>query len=108
MKERRLLQVEDIVGAPEITQAQAARNRAEGRRWRRPRPAVRGLLPIGRSSWERGVSAGIFPQPRRIGRRRVWDAEEIEALVAQILAGELLKVSVSHVKHENPGRRSAG
>jgi excisionase family DNA binding protein len=53
---------------------------------RRRIPAVRGLgeadaagyLSLSTSTFREMVLNGSMPQPRRVGRRRIWDAEEID------------------------------
>lgn len=40
-----------------------------------------GPIPVSKSTWWKGVSAGRFPQPRKLGPgTTVWLAEEIRAL----------------------------
>ena len=83
------LRLEQIVGQPEITSEQAAENRKYGRRQRRPRKAVPAIIPVGKTTWEMGVRDGRFPAPRKIGRLRVWSADQIAALADAIAKGEL-------------------
>jgi predicted DNA-binding transcriptional regulator AlpA len=41
------------------------------------------LIPIGKSSWWRGVKEGRYPKPVKIGpRTSAWRAEDIAALMA--------------------------
>lgn len=43
----------------------------------------RGLIPVSRSTWLRGVKSGSFPQPVKIGRKNFWLTKEIHAFVEQ-------------------------
>jgi predicted DNA-binding transcriptional regulator AlpA len=46
-------------------------------------PQVLTLIPMSKSSWWRGVKAGRYPQPVKLGPRiTAWRAEDIAALVA--------------------------
>ena len=50
-------------------------------------PARKGLFPVSRSTWLRGVRAGIYPKPIRLSQRRVgWLRSDIEALVAKLMS----------------------
>lgn len=40
------------------------------------------IVPVSRTSWWRGVKAGIYPAGRKLSKRvTVWDAEQIRALI---------------------------
>ena len=40
------------------------------------------IVPVGRITWLNGVKKGYFPQPIRIGPRRIfWKSEDIDSLV---------------------------
>lgn len=84
----RFLTMAEIVGQTEITDDQAAENRRSGRRPTRARPAIRGRIPISRTTWEEGVRDGRFPQPRWINRQRVWLEDEIAQLEQRIADGD--------------------
>lgn len=46
------------------------------------------VIPVGETTWRRGLAAGIYPQPVRLGSRTVvWRVEEIRALIDQINSG---------------------
>ena len=46
------------------------------------------LIPIGRSSWLRGVKEGKYPKPVQLTERTVaWKAEEIRELIEKISRG---------------------
>ena len=46
----------------------------------------KGLFPVSRSTWLRGVRTGIYPQPIRLSQRRVgWLRSDIEALVTKLM-----------------------
>ena len=49
------------------------------------------LIPVGKSSWWRGVKEGRYPKPVKLGpRTTAWKAEDIAALVADIGGTEAL------------------
>ncbi|MFZ4553666.1 MAG: helix-turn-helix transcriptional regulator [Burkholderiales bacterium] len=48
-----------------------------------------GLIPISQSGWFLGIRKGIYPKPVKIGRRSLWKASDIRALLAAIGQGEL-------------------
>ena len=74
------LRVDDLIGRPEVTEAQAEANRAAGRRNRRPTPGKTGLLPISRVTLHRMVSDGRFPRPvRLVGDIPAWRVEDVTA-----------------------------
>lgn len=44
------------------------------------------IIPVGKSTWWRGVKIGQYPQPYKIGEKiTVWRAEDIQALVETII-----------------------
>lgn len=48
-------------------------------------PEVLKLIPIGKSSWWDGIKQGIYPKPKRIGKRMsAWRVEDIRALIEQL------------------------
>jgi predicted DNA-binding transcriptional regulator AlpA len=45
-------------------------------------PPVPAMLPMGRSTWWKGVREGRFPKPLKLGpRTTVWRVEDIRALL---------------------------
>lgn len=77
-----MLTIDQIVGAREITPAQAEANRLAGRRGRRPRAAIPGLLPMSRSSWWNGIRDGRYPPPDiRAPGRCYWRESSIMRLL---------------------------
>jgi len=43
------------------------------------------LLPLCRTTWLKGIKAGIYPAPVRIGARAVaWRVEDIHALIEKL------------------------
>lgn len=49
-----------------------------------------GLIPIGRSSWLKGVSEGRFPKPVKLSLRRVaWPVAAIRRLISDLEAGRV-------------------
>jgi prophage regulatory protein len=50
-------------------------------------PPIPAIIPIGRSSWWKGVKDGIYPKSVKLGKRTtVWRVEDIRNLIEQ--AGE--------------------
>ena len=48
-------------------------------------PSVLKLVPVSKSTWYRGMDAGIYPRPVKIGPRCVaWKLSEIQACLAQL------------------------
>ena len=77
-----LLRINQIVGQTEVTQEQAAKNRLTGKAPRTARPFIPPLLPVGRSSFWKGVSEGRYPQPVKLGGRTTcWRKSEILNLI---------------------------
>ena len=65
-------------------QQQATTRSIQGERYLRE-PAILEILPIGRSSWWRGVKEGIYPAGIKLSPRvRVWAASDIDALVKSL------------------------
>ena len=53
-----------------------------GRKATATTPEVKGIMPVGRSTWLKGVKAGRFPQPAKFGARLVlWKAEDVRLVV---------------------------
>lgn len=78
----RLLRLNQILGQTEVTPEQAAENRSRGRGPRRPRPAIEPLIPVSKSSWWKGIHAGRFPQPVKLGgRTTAWREGDVLALL---------------------------
>lgn len=43
------------------------------------------LIPVGKSSWWKGVSAGRYPQPVKLGpKTTAWRIEDIRALIERL------------------------
>jgi len=52
-------------------------------------PSVLAVFPVGRTTWHNGIKSGKYPQPVKLGPRKVaWKAEDIRALIAKAEAGE--------------------
>lgn len=73
----------DIVSRPEITPEQAAENKRLKKDHRRPRPAQRGLLPIGMSTWTKWQREGKAPAPTMINGVRMWRRNDLLAFFAE-------------------------
>ena len=79
----------ELFNRPAVSEEDAARNKAaaqvwakEGRRGNfakpvRARPAQQGVFPVGKSTIEEWISAGILPPPKKVGRVVYWPAEAI-------------------------------
>ncbi|MCK5680797.1 AlpA family phage regulatory protein [bacterium] len=78
-----LLRINQIVGQAEVTPEQAADNRRTGKSPRTARPFISPLIPVGRSSFWKGVAEGRYPQPVKLGggRTTCWRKSEIMALI---------------------------
>jgi predicted DNA-binding transcriptional regulator AlpA len=47
-------------------------------------PQVLALVPLSKRDLQRRVAAGIFPQPRKLGRRALFVASEIRAFIEKL------------------------
>ena len=48
------------------------------------------LLPVSKSTWIRGVSAGEYPQPIKVSKRlRFWRNDDIQNLIAKLVDSEV-------------------
>lgn len=48
-------------------------------------PQVLAVVPVSRSTWLRGVEAGHYPRPKKIGARAVaWDVAELRECLATL------------------------
>ena len=48
-------------------------------------PQVLSFIPVGKSSWWRGVKEGRYPEPVKIApRTTVWRAEDIAAFIKRV------------------------
>ena len=48
-------------------------------------PPIPPLIPVGKSTWWKGVKAGKFPAPIKLGPRiTAWRAEDIYALIKEM------------------------
>ena len=55
-------------------------------------PQILTLIPVGKSSWWRGVKTGRYPKPVKLApRTTAWRAEDITALMARLGGTEELK-----------------
>ena len=69
LPETGFLRVTDIVGRPA----------------RKGRPAEPAIIPVSPSAWWKGVRAGRFPKPVKLGpATTAWRVEDIRALVARL------------------------
>lgn len=50
-------------------------------------PPVPALIPVGKSTWWKGVLIGEYPKPVKLGpKTTAWKVEDIRALIARIAA----------------------
>ncbi len=42
------------------------------------------IIPIARSTWWKGIQAGKFPKPVKVGRRSFWRERDIKALLENL------------------------
>lgn len=62
-------------------------------------PPIPPIIPISKSSWWAGVSAGRFPKPVKISERvTVWRVDDIKALIIEIEKKEELTLSIRRSK----------
>ena len=80
------LRLQQIIGADEVTEQQAAENCKRGKGPRRPRAAIPPLIPVKKSTWWAGVASGRYPQPsKKLGLRvTAWRVEDIRNLIASV------------------------
>jgi predicted DNA-binding transcriptional regulator AlpA len=58
-----------------------------GRRASKTRPAETGFISVSKSQWWKGVAAGVYPQPIKLGpNTTVWRAEDIHDVIQRIAA----------------------
>jgi len=68
----------------EAMHPQATPRSVQGERFLRE-PAILEIIPIGRSSWWRGIQEGRYPAGIKLSPRvTVWRASDIDALIANI------------------------
>jgi hypothetical protein len=75
-----LLRVNQIVGQEEVTEEQAKANRSKGKGPRRPRSAIKPIVPVCKATWWAGVKSGRFPKPVKLGRTTCWRESEVRKL----------------------------
>lgn len=50
-----------------------------------PKKGIPALIPIGSTTWWRGVKSGRYPKPCKIGARATaWRVEDIRKLIAEV------------------------
>jgi hypothetical protein len=89
------LKLGQIIGQREITREEAQENRRAvkaavdagrkpPRRFTRPRAAIHGVLPMGKSKWWAGVACGRYPAPVHDGPTALWSVRAIRELLDRI------------------------
>lgn len=82
------IRLDQIIGREEVTPEQASLNRKRGRGPIKPRPAIAGPIPVGKTCWWEGVKSGRFPRPVKLGPRvTAWRVEDIRELIRSISEG---------------------
>jgi predicted DNA-binding transcriptional regulator AlpA len=52
------------------------------------------LLPISETSFKAYIKAGYFPEPKKIGNRVYWLAEDVKSILRKLDRGELAGINV--------------
>jgi predicted DNA-binding transcriptional regulator AlpA len=73
---------EQLANRPEVTEEQAARNRAKGRGLVKPRPRTRGLTNVSGPTLWRLIGRDKFPAPVKIGGIAVWSKQAVDEWMA--------------------------
>lgn len=74
----------DLLPRTEITVAQAAENRRNGKRGRRPRLGSQGIVPVSSGTLWTWVKTGQFPRPVKLSDNiTAWRGEDILAWLAE-------------------------
>lgn len=94
-----------LIGRPEITAEEAARNATEAERAklenrpfnkpRRPRHGIKGVFPGGRTSLYEAIQRGEFPAPIKRGRSTFWPVEEVRRALEAMAQNGRLKPSAT-------------
>lgn len=65
--------------------SQIVGQKAEPGKYKRKRPVIPALIPIGRTTFLNGVKAGKYPRPLRLGARTVvWRVSDIRKLLEEL------------------------
>ena len=73
-----------FIDLKETMHAQTTSRSVQGERYLRE-PAILEIVPIGRSSWWRGVKEGRYPAGIKLSPRvTVWRASDIDALIQSL------------------------
>jgi prophage regulatory protein len=52
------------------------------------RRSIKGIIPMCRASWYKGIKAGRYPKSVRLSERSVaWSSKDIDALIARLSSG---------------------
>lgn len=51
-------------------------------------PQILSVIPVSRTSWWRGIKAGQFPEPIKLGRSVMWKVHEIRELIDRLAEGQ--------------------
>jgi hypothetical protein len=71
-----------IIGQKEITEESYKASKNKNRK--KPRPAITPLIPVSRTTWLNGVSAGVYPACVKLGlggRTNAWRVEDIRDFI---------------------------
>ena len=82
------LRLPQIIGQDEVTQEQATENIKQNKGPKKPRPQIKPLIPVCKSSWWSGIASKIYPAGRKLGpRTTAWLKSDIEELCTRLEKG---------------------
>jgi predicted DNA-binding transcriptional regulator AlpA len=74
MSVKRLYRLVEVIGQP-----------AKVKNGQVVKPAIKGVFPVSRAAWYRGMLKGIYPMPVQLTPRTLaWREEDLEKLVAEV------------------------
>lgn len=47
-------------------------------------PTILNIIPVGKTTWFKGMKSGRFPKPVKIGRMSAWRVEDIRELIEKL------------------------
>jgi prophage regulatory protein len=102
LPETRFLRIWQIIGQDEVTEEQAAANRANNKNPKRTRPAIPARIPIKKSTWWAGVKSGRYPKPTKAFGKKIaaWDEGAIHEIIQQ--AADIDTSVTPDVERRNP------
>lgn len=83
------LRLPQIIGQDEVTPEQATANIKRKKGPKKPRPQIKPLIPVCKSSWWSGIASGRYPASVKLGQRTTaWLQSDIDALCARLEKGD--------------------